>query len=229
MSAPGKLWIFVVVMAWNYWVSAPKSHQLAAAAENRSHCLQKFHFGCSAQTMPGRVNAHVHCVSSNILIHSCTRAATRRHAVTDLPKVLLLTHCSCLCFRSSTLKPQTYMTERTCHAASTVYTHSGTVSAFVFCVCPAVQSHHWLHSSADLFRVFKTLYQGQQTDIMLKINSSFTGSWVLTTHLTGCVLPADWACFTSVTFLWGGCFSAERHSVVRGTKRFVFDRAFHLG
>lgn len=30
-----------------------------------------------------------------------------------------------LCFRSSTLRPQTYMTGRTCHAASTAYMHSG--------------------------------------------------------------------------------------------------------
>lgn len=43
-----------------------------------------------------------------------------------------LTHCPRLCFRSSTLKPQTSTTERTCRAASTVYMHSGTLADIVW-------------------------------------------------------------------------------------------------
>lgn len=67
------------------------------------------------------------------LNHSCTRAATRWHAFMDVLKVpLWSTHIvPVLCFRSSTLKLQTSMTERTCHAASTVYMHSGTLSVCV--------------------------------------------------------------------------------------------------
>lgn len=167
MSALGKLWIFVAMMAWKYWVSAPKSHQLAAAAENKSHCLQKFHFGCSAQTMPGRVNAHLHCVSSNILI---TPAHMLLHADTPSPTCW---KCSCwlivpVCVSDLLPWNHRHIWQKEHAALHLLYTRTQVLCLLLFSVCVRLydsaacltQSHRRLHSSADWFSVFKNCVSG---------------------------------------------------------------------
>lgn len=96
--------MLVIMLAWEKLRISPKYHQLATSTEIISSCLQNLHFSCATRTIPGRVNAHSHCVTppiwANFLNNSCTHAATRwlfYHGPAE--SLLSLTHCPYLCFK----------------------------------------------------------------------------------------------------------------------------------
>lgn len=131
-----------------------------------------------------------------------------------------LTHCLCLCFRSSTQRPQTYMTERTCHAASTVYMHSGTRSDHtVFQLCGLADTLIKYYQANDQILLLISFTNCKLLNNWFDFSKQILCFWVFLEFLN------HWnvSMFQAGTFLWGeqSSFSVERHSLVhRENSRF---------